>query len=317
MNSPRGQAPARTGLVFAFGAYFLWGLLPLYFTLLGSINGFEITAWRVILTVILCALIVTVTRMWPSTIAVFRDRGAVLRLGLAAALIFVNWTVFVIASTSGHILETSLGYFVNPVVTILLGVIFLGERLSWVQWTAVGVTVIAFVVIAVGYGAFPWTSLALAFSFGLYGFVKKKLGGRVGAIQGLTVETTLALPIAGVVLLVVGATGGLTVFDADSTTLIALSFGGVATAVPLLLFAAAARRLPLTTLGFTQYLAPTMSFLFGWLVFSEPMPAARWIGFGLVWLSLILVTIDAIARSRRSPQPDPAPATGPIVLGSD
>lgn len=316
MNSVQRTPEARSGLFFAFGAYILWGLLPLYFALLTAVNGFEITAWRVLLTVIVCAILLTVMRGWPALKIVLHDRGSLYRLAIAAVLIFANWTVYVVTATSGNVLETSLGYFVNPVVTILLGVFFLGEKLSVAQWAAVGMTVIAFIVIAVGYGAVPWAALTLAFSFGLYGFVKKKVGGRVGPVQGLAVETVFALPLAVIVLIAVQLTGGLTAFRADAGTVTLLMFAGVATAVPLLLFAAAASRLPLTVLGFCQYIAPSMMFLLGWLAFGEPMPLARWLGFGLVWLSLVIVSIDSVRRSRRPGTPvEAAPATGPIVLG--
>ncbi|MEB4614273.1 EamA family transporter RarD, partial [Leucobacter sp. M11] len=293
MSRP-AAAESRRGLIFALGSYLIWGLLPLYFALLVGLNAFEIVAWRILLTLVFCALLLTVTRGWAQVAAVFRDRAVLGRLALAGAVIYVNWQTYVIASVSGHILDASLGYFINPVVTILLAVIILGERLSPVQWVALAVTVLAFAVIAIGYGTFPWIALLLALSFGVYGFLKKGIGNRVGALPGLFVETVVLTPVALVILGVLAGTRGLDVASASPGLIAVLALSGAVTGLPLILFAAGARRLSLTALGFTQYLAPSLMFLVGWLVLGEQVPVARWVGFALVWGALIVLSVETL-----------------------
>lgn len=316
MNRP-AAAESRRGLIYALGSYLIWGLLPLYFALLIGLNPFEIVAWRILLTLVFCAFLLTVTKSWGQVGAVFRDRALLGRLALAGAIIYVNWQTYVIASVSGHILDASLGYFINPVVTILLAVVILGERLTRVQWFALAVTVLAFAVIAIGYGTFPWIALLLALSFGVYGFLKKGVGDRVGALPGLFVETVVLTPVALVILGILAGTRGLDVLSAPPGLLAVLAFSGAVTGLPLILFAAGARRLPLVALGFTQYLAPSLMFLVGWLLLGEQVPLARWIGFSLVWAALIVLSVETIRmvrRNRGQTPEDPAtgPATGPI-----
>lgn len=293
------QRTAPSGLVFGVSAYLLWGVLPLYFVALGAIGPFEIVAGRVVLTLIFCAVAVTVLRQWGPTAALLRDRGVLLRLAAAAAVIYVNWQVFVVASTTGHIIDASLGYFINPVVTILLAVLFMHERLTPVQWAAVGLTVVAFAIIAIGYGIFPWTGLILALSFGCYGYLKSSVGDRVPALGGLFVESLVLTPFAIAILSLLGIVTGLSIADADPVTVILFAGSGAVTAVPLLCFAAAARRIPLSVLGFLQYLAPSLMFLQGWLLLGEAVPPARWAGFGLVWLALVCLSFDTVRRARR------------------
>jgi chloramphenicol-sensitive protein RarD len=194
--------------------------------------------------------------------------------------------------------EASLGYFTNPIVTVLLGVFFLREKLRPLQWTAIGISALAVVVIATNYGQFPWIALALAFSFGLYGLVKKRVGGTVDAISGLAIETLWLAPIAMGMVVVVGVTAGLTIGTISPAHTLLLVTTGVVTAVPLLFFASAARRLPLVYLGLTQYLAPILQFLFGVFVLGEDMPPARWAGFAIVWVALIVLTIDMLSSNR-------------------
>jgi chloramphenicol-sensitive protein RarD len=280
-------------------SYLLWGLLPVLFFLLSASGAIEIVAWRIVLSLVFCALLITVARGWPRLVELLRDRRSLLTLALAAVLILVNWTVYVFASTSGHVVEASLGYFTNPIVTVLLGVLVLRERLRPLQWVAVGVSAIAVIVIAVGYGSMPWIALALASSFGLYGLVKNRVGGRVDALSGLTVETAVLAPAAAAVLVVIGLTSGLSAVELGPTQGLLTASLGVATAVPLLLFASAARRLPLAYLGLVQYLAPVLQLLIGVVVLGEPMPAERWFGFGIVWLALIILTVDMFIHSQR------------------
>jgi chloramphenicol-sensitive protein RarD len=286
------------GLAFGIGAYALWGVLPLFFLLLRPATAVEIVAWRIVLSLVFCCLLITVTRGWPAFAAIVRDRRTTLILGGAGALILVNWLVYVYATLSGHVVEAALGYFTNPIVTVLLGVFVLRERLRVLQWIAIGISAVAVLVLALNYGQFPWIALALAFSFGLYGLVKKQVGGRVDAVSGLTIETAwLAVP-ASIALVVLAASGALTIGGEGALQTVAMLLAGVVTAVPLLFFAAAARRIPLTYLGLTQYLAPLLQFVIGVFVLHESMPAARWWGFGLVWIALVVLTIDMFASSR-------------------
>lgn len=303
----REAAGVGRGLAFGIGAYALWGVLPLFFLLLRPATAFEIVAWRIVLSLVFCVLLLTVRQGWPALIAILRDRRTTLLLGGASVLILINWLVYVYATLSGHVVEAALGYFTNPIVTVLLGVFVLRERLRVMQWVAIGISAVAVLVLALNYGQFPFIALALAFSFGLYGLVKKQVGDRVDAVSGLTIETAwLTLP-ATVALIVLGATGVLTIGTVSIGQTVAILCAGAVTAIPLLLFAAAARRLPLAYLGLTQYIAPILQFLIGVFVLNEAMPAARWWGFGLVWIALIVLTWDML-RARRNGRADPVVA---------
>lgn len=298
-------APSRVsgaGLALAFASYVLWGFLPLMFSLLRPSGAVEIVSWRIVLSLLFCAVLITVTRGWSRLAILLRDRRAMLTLSAAAIFILINWLVFIFATLTGHVVEASLGYFTNPIVTVLLGVVVLRERLRPAQWVAIAVSAVAVFVLAVGYGAFPWIALALAFSFGSYGLLKNRVGGRVDALSGLTIETAVLSPFALLALPVIAATTGLTV-GTVSVLHTALTLGvGVATAVPLILFAAAARRLPLVYLGLVQYIAPVLQLLVGVVLLREDMPSERWLGFAIVWLALIVLTADLLAHrvSQRS-----------------
>lgn len=287
-----------SGLAFAVSAYVLWGFLPLYFVLLPPASSWEIVAFRILLALAFCAILLTVTRGWRRFVALVRQPRVLGIMTVAGVLIYINWQVYVIAVTTGHVVEGALGYFINPIVTVLLGIVFLRERLRPAQWVALGISTIAILVIAIGYGAFPWIALALAFSFGIYGYVKKRVGDQVDPVSGLTLETAVLTPVAVVILVVLAATSGIATGNSGSPQLISMLFAGAITATPLLLFAAAARRLPLVYLGLTQYLAPIMQFLTGVVLLHEDMPLERWIGFGLVWVALIVLTADALASGR-------------------
>lgn len=289
-----------SGLALAAGAYGLWGFLPIYFLTLDPSTPVEIVAWRVLLSLVFCVILLAATRAFRPLVPLLRDRRVMGLSLVAGILIAVNWIVYVYGSTSGFVVEASLGYFINPIVSIGLGVLFLRERLRTGQWAAVGISVLAVLVLAIGYGQPPWIALTLAFSFGFYGFIKNRLGGRVSAVAGLTLETAWLVPLAIVTLVVVEATGGITFAREGVGHALLLSLAGVVTAVPLLLFAAASRRLPLTVMGFFQYLAPLMQFGFGVVVLLEPMPLERWIGFALVWLALIVLTTEAVLHRRRA-----------------
>lgn len=289
----------RSGLTFAISAYVLWGVLPLYFLALAPAGAWEIVAWRVLFSLAFCAIALTVTRTWRVFAALMTDRRVVLTMGLAGALIYVNWQTYVLATTSGHVVEASLGYFINPIVTVFLGVLVQRERLRIAQWVAVGVSIVAVVVLAVGYGSMPWIALILAFSFGLYGLIKKRVGGRVDALSGLTLETMWLAPVAVVQLIVIATTASLTIGTAGVWHAVLLVGAGVITAVPLLFFAAASRRLPLVYMGFIQYFAPFIQFLVGVLVLHEAMPPERWFGFAIVWLALLILCVDMIVAARQ------------------
>ena len=291
---------SRSGLSYAIGAYALWGVLPIYFIALEPTGPFEIVAWRVLFSLVFCALLIAVTRAWRPFAILIRDRRVVLTMGLAGLLIFVNWQTYVYATLNGQVVEAALGYFINPIVTVLLGVIVLRERLNATQWVAMGISVVAVIVLAVGYGQLPWIALVLAFSFGFYGLIKKRVGPKVDAVSGLTLETAWLAPLAVVQLVFVGMTTGLTIGTAGAWHTVLLVSAGAVTAVPLLLFAAASRRLPLIYMGFIQYFAPFIQFLVGVFVLQEPMPPERWIGFGLVWLALIVLTFDLLRGVRAS-----------------
>ena len=288
----------RIGLVYAVSAYALWGFLPIYFIALAPTGPVEIVAWRVLLSLVFCAVLIAVTRTWRAVVALLRDRRVVLVMGVAGALIFVNWLTYVYAALSDQVVEAALGYFINPIVTVFLGVLVLRERLNAVQWIAVGISIVAVVVLAVGYGQLPWIALVLAFSFGFYGLIKKRVGPRVDAVSGLTLETAWLAPLAAVLLVVVGATTGLTIGSQGAWHTVLLLGAGAVTAIPLLLFAAASRRLPLIYMGFIQYFAPFIQFLVGVVVLQEPMPLERWIGFGLVWVALVVLTFDLVRGAR-------------------
>ncbi len=282
------------GILYALAAFLLWGFLPVYFLLLQPAGAFEIVAWRIVFALVFCALLLTVTRSWPAVIAIVRQPRLLLTLGVAAALIYVNWQVYVYGATTGHVIETSLGYFINPIVTVLLGVVLLRERLRVLQWVAVGISTVAVLVIAIGYGGFPWIALSLAFSFGLYGLLKKRVGPSVDALSGLAIETAWLMPVAVVQLLVVGGTVGVTFGTAGAPHALLLVAAGVVTAIPLLLFAAASRRLALVTMGFVQYLTPIIQFLVGYFLLHEAMPPVRWVGFALVWVALAVLSADLV-----------------------
>ncbi|MHB1172551.1 MAG: EamA family transporter RarD [Lacisediminihabitans sp.] len=298
----------RSGIFFAIAAYGIWGFLPAYFLLLQPAGAVEIVAWRILFSLVFCALLITVTRKWSALIAILRQPRLVFTLGVASALIFVNWQVYVFSTLNGQVIETALGYFINPIVTVLLGVILLHERLRRAQWVAVGISAFAVLLLAIDYGAFPWISLTLAVSFGLYGLVKKRVGGAVDALSGLTIETAWLVPVAATQLVLVGFTGGITLGTVSLAHTLALVSAGVVTAIPLLLFAAAARRLPLVYLGLIQYLAPLLQFSFGAFIMHEAMPSERWFGFGLVWVALIVLSIDLLITGRAARRASALPA---------
>ncbi|MGN8247265.1 EamA family transporter RarD [Cellulomonas soli] len=291
-------APSRLGLTCGIAAYSLWGVLPLYFPLMAPAGAVEIIAHRVVWSLVVCLLLLAVTRSWSGFAAAVRDRRTVLVLAAASTLLAVNWLVFVFGVLTDRVVDTALGYFVNPLVTVGLAVLVLRERLRPVQWVALGVAASAVVVISVGYGTVPWIALVLATSFGLYGLLKNRVGRTVGAVPGLAVETAVLAPVALGYLGWLAAAGTSSFGQHGAGHTAALVGSGVVTAVPLLLFNTAARHLPLSTLGLLQYIGPTLQFLIGVGVLHETMPPARWWGFALVWVALVLMTVDGLRSSR-------------------
>jgi chloramphenicol-sensitive protein RarD len=285
----------RTGLAAGVSAYLLWGLFPLYWPLLEPAAPVEILAHRIAWSLVfVCGLLaLTAGFGWLRTLG--RRRAGL--LALAATLVTINWGTYIYGVNSEHVVETSLGYFINPLVTVALAVTVLGERLTRGQGVAVAIASVAVAVLTIDYGRPPGIALTLAFSFGTYGLIKKRAG--VGGTQSLAFETAVLFVPAVAYLLWLGASGEGTFTSAGSGHAALLTVGGICTAVPLMLFGAAAIRIPLTTLGLIQYLAPTLQFIIGVLVYTEPMPASRLAGFGLVWIALAVFTWDAVRGSRR------------------
>ena len=290
-------ADARRGLLYGAAAYGLWGLFPLYWPLLEPAGAVEILGHRVLWSAITISLVVTLMRRWGAVRAVWRDRRSRLLLTAAAVVISLNWSIYIYGVNSGRVVETSLGYFINPLVTVLMGVVVLSEKLRRLQWAALGLAGGAVVVLTLDYGRLPWIALVLAFSFGTYGLLKKQAG--VDPVSSLTIETVVLAPVAAAYLVWLGLQGdsGFVAHGADHTALLMTT--GLVTVIPLLFFGAAAIRLPLVTIGLVQYLAPVIQFLLGVFWYHESMPAARWIGFTLVWIALVVFTVEAVQHRRR------------------
>jgi chloramphenicol-sensitive protein RarD len=285
------------GFVLGVAAYLLWGLFPLYWPLLEPAGAIEILAHRVLWSVITMAVLVLALRRTPQLRAIFADRRRRSLLLVAAAVIAVNWGTYIWGVNNHRVVETSLGYFINPLVTVLMGVFILGERLRRCQWIAIGIASVAVVGITVEYGHPPWVALVLAFSFGTYGLAKKQAG--VEAVESLTFETLALVPLAAIYLAVLGARGdGHFTTDGTGHALLLVSTGLI-TAVPLICFGAAAIRVPMTTIGLLQYLAPVLQFLLGVAVLGEHMTTMRWVGFGLVWVALAIFTVEALRHRQR------------------
>ena len=299
------KVEGQRGVAYGAAAYFLWGIFPLYFRLLKDSPAIEILMHRVIWSLVLCALLVTVGRSWASLTVVLRSPRRTGLLAAAAAAVAVNWGVYIYAVNSGQVVEASLGYFINPLVTVALGVLVLRERLRPAQWAAVGTGFVAVGVLTVDYGHPPVIALTLACSFGLYGLLKNLVGADVPALVGLTTETLVLAPFALAALTGLALRGEST-FDVDAPWQgLLLASTGLFTVCPLLLFAAAARRIPLTLIGLLQYLTPVLQLLCGVLLLDEHMPASRWIGFALVWLALAVLTADTLRAARRARRPAP------------
>lgn len=302
-------AETSRGTAYGVAAFFLWGAFPLYFRVLDRSGAFEIVLHRVLWSLLVCLALLAATRGLADLRTVLRERRQVVALGTAAGALALNWGVYVYAVNSDQVVEASLGYFINPLVTVALGVVVLGERLRPLQWTAVGVGALAVAVLTIAYGHPPYIALTLAFSFGFYGLTKNRAGVKVGALAGLATETLVLAPFALIGILVLAASGDSTFTANPPWQALLLASAGAVTTAPLLFFAAASRRVPLTTMGLLQYLTPVLQLLAGVLILGEHMPLERWIGFSLVWLALIIFTTDSLKKARQTRQgPTPLPA---------
>jgi chloramphenicol-sensitive protein RarD len=285
-------------MLLGAGAYVLWGLLALYWPLLEPASAPEVLAHRFVWSLVFVAGLLALRRGAGPLAALLRRPRSLALLATAALIIALNWLTYTWGVMNGHVVETSLGYFINPLVTVLLGVVVLGERLNAAQWVAIGIATVAVAGLTIDYGRLPWIALTLASTFAAYGLVKKM--ARVGVVEGLTVETAVLFLPALAFLMASKAHGTLVFGHAGAGHAVLAAMSGVATAVPLLLFAAAVSRIPLTMIGLLQYLAPTLQFLIGVAVFREPLPPTRLAGFALVWVALAVFTIDGIRRHRRA-----------------
>lgn len=289
------ETSGKSGLASAIGAYLIWGFLPLYLLLVKAVPAFEFVAWRIIWTLPLCLLIVAFRRQGPELRAAIADRNTLAWLCLSAALIAVNWVVYIWAIQHGEVYAASLGYYINPLVNVLLGTLLLGERLTRAQWVAVAIAAVGVGLLAEGAVTTLWISLTLALSFGSYGLVRKQVP--VGSLPGLTIESGLlllpSLALAGWY----GATKGSSFLVSPSLSA-AIVLGGVVTAVPLLLFAVAARRMPYSTLGFFQFLAPSIVFVLGLTVFAQPLQPTQAACFACIWIAAAIFVWDLVRRQR-------------------
>lgn len=285
----------KVGLILGVGAYVLWGAFPLYWPLLEPANPLEIVSHRAVWTLIFCFLVLAATKALKSTLATLKRPKVAAKLFATSMLISINWLVYIWATNTGHVVEASLGYYINPLISICFGVVLLKETMRKLQWVAVGIAFSGVLVLTIDYGRLPWIALALAISWGSYGIIKKQLG--LGALEGLAIETMLsALPYLGY-LIYIGNQGTGQFGNKPSLTLLLMSAGAV-TAIPLLMFNGAATRLPFTTIGLLQYITPTLQFSVGVWVYQEDMPTARWIGFIIIWIALTTLAIDLIKSSR-------------------
>lgn len=283
------------GLAFGVSAYSLWGLFPIYWPLLKPANPVEIVSHRAVWTLVFCFIILWITKTLKSTLSLLKRPKIVAGLFLGSILISINWIIYIYAANSGHVVEASLGYYINPIVVIATGVLILKEKMRPLQWVSVGVATLGVAVLTIDYGRLPWIALGLAFSWGGYGLVKKQLG--LGALEGLSIETLISSGAYLAYLIWLGNQGTGQFGVSWKITLLFIG-GGAVTAIPLLLFNGATNRLPLTLIGLLQYITPTIQFSIGVWYFKEDMPAARWTGFVIIWIALVALASDLIKSGR-------------------
>ncbi|MBU2586752.1 MAG: EamA family transporter RarD [Alphaproteobacteria bacterium] len=297
-SSPAPAASPASGLLPALGAYIIWGFLPLYLLLVKTVPPFEFVGWRIIWTLPLCLIIVAFRRQFPDLLTALKSPRTMLALMASAVLIGVNWFVYIWAIMAGEVYAASIGYYLNPLVNVLLGTLFLGERLSRWQWLAVAIALAAVALLAAGALTSLWISLTLGLSFGFYGLVRKQVS--VGSLPGLTIESAiLLLPAIGIAAWYATSPAGSS-FGHEPVMSGLIIFSGVVTAIPLLLFALAARRMDYSTLGFIQYLAPTIVFFLGLTVFRQPLEPVQLISFVLIWIAVAIFVVDLLAKHRKA-----------------
>jgi chloramphenicol-sensitive protein RarD len=301
----------RRGIVAGVAAYGMWGLFPIYFHYLAPAKPFEVLVHRMVWTLLVTGAFLAIRREWEWVARVRADRKMLLRVTVGAAMLLSNWTVYIWAVTNDHVVDAALGYFINPLVTVTLGVVVLGERLRRLQLAAVALGVLAVIVLTVGYGKPPVIALVLASSFALYGYFKKTVD--LPAVPALCLETLVMMPVAAIAATVIVRRGETTFFGHGPGHSTLLLLAGFVTAIPLVLFGTAARRIPLTMLGLLQYLTPVMQMLCGVVLFGESVPLARWIGFIIVWCALAMLIADAVSDWRT---PDPADDDETTTLGT-
>ena len=297
MNDATAPSKPASGLPAAITAYVIWGFLPLYLIWVKSVPPVEFVGWRIIWTLPICLVIVTFRRQWPDLRAALADRRALLVLTASATLIGGNWLVYIWAIQNGHVYAASLGYYINPLINVLLGTFLLGERLSRRQWIAVGLAMCGVAVLAAGAITSLWISLTLALSFGTYGLLRKRV--EVGSLPGLTIESAILLVPAMLVAAWFAAQPAGSSFTQSPSLALAIILGGFLTAIPLLLFAVAARRMNYSTMGFIQFLAPTIVFILGLTVFEEELKPAQAASFALIWCAVALFIWDLLAQHRQ------------------
>lgn len=285
----------KLGLLFGVSAYSLWGTFPLYWPLLEPANALEIVSHRAVWTLVFCFIVLAATKALKSTLATLKRPKIAAQLFLTSLLISINWLVYIWATNNGHVVEASLGYYINPLIIIGFGVILLKEKMRPLQWTAVTIASIGVLVLTIDYGRLPWIALTLAVSWGSYGLIKKQLG--LGALEGLAIETFISAFFYLGYLIYIGNQGAGQFGHHWGLTLLLMSAGAV-TAIPLLLFNGSATRLPFTTIGLLQYITPTLQFSVGVWIRHEDMPTARWVGFLIIWVSLSTLAIDLVRSGR-------------------
>jgi chloramphenicol-sensitive protein RarD len=291
------KSESSVGLLYGLSAYLIWGSFPLIIAAASFADPFEVVVWRVVFGFIFAALLVSIVGGWKEILQIVKSAQRLKWVAVASLMIYINWVVYVVAVATGNVIESSLGYFINPLVTVLFAVLLLKEKLRPMQWVALGTGAVAVIVLTLDYGRLPFIAIALAVSFGIYSLAKNRVGKKIPALQSFTIESGLVVPVALVQLWLVSQSAQIMLFSGFVETSILVAFG-ILTAIPLILFGAAASRVPLSTIGFIQYLTPTIQFSIGFFVFGEPMPAVRWVGFALVWVSLAILTIDALKRKR-------------------
>jgi len=293
----------KKGILYGIGAYALWGVFPIYWKFLHQVSAFQVIGHRISWSFVLLAVYIVATKQWQDFRSVAFKLKTIGIYSIAAVLLSFNWLIYVWGVNSGFIVETSLGYFINPLLSVLLGVIFLRERLRPLQWIPVGLASIGVIYLTFVYGRLPWIALSLAFSFGFYGFVKKL--SPLGSLYGLTLETGMVFPVALIYLAIVGFNGSGAFLHTGTLVDVFLIGAGVVTTIPLLMFASAAKQIPLTIVGLLQYIAPTMQFLIGVFVYKEAFDLAHFIGFAIVWVALIIFAVESYFANRAPAQPIP------------